>query len=307
MLQHYDELPDYLVFVQGDPFPHMFENVNMNNFLAALKRLLSTWPEHLVCLFDFLHVEPHGTGPSIKSKEYFELLFDARTPKDSVFPPGTHAAVPREVILSKPKRFYAHIQSLLLHGKQLTLPEAVTGDNPFDPWSINGWTLERLWMYVFDASILRSKRFSQKRYLVTGGAGFIGSNLVRVLQDSNIVIVLDNLVTGNLNSIPSHPNVFFIKGDILSKDDLYMAGQVDGIFHLAAISKVAPSMMNPEMLNYCMKNNMQGTISVLNYAAHHRPPVKVIYSASSTAYGSNNIPHHELLPPDLGTPYALLD
>jgi nucleoside-diphosphate-sugar epimerase len=141
------------------------------------------------------------------------------------------------------------------------------------------------------------------KYLVTGGAGFIGSTLVKKLFNAgHDVIVVDNLTTGNI--IPPS-SVKFIKGDVTDFDFLKTLPQVDGIFHLAAMSKVLPSLEDPAMVDFCAHQNSTGTLNVLKLASSYSPPIKVVYSASSTYYGLNPIPQHENQPHDCQTPYAL--
>jgi nucleoside-diphosphate-sugar epimerase len=100
-------------------------------------------------------------------------------------------------------------------------------------------------------------------------------------------------------------NVTFIEGNINDSSVFDSIGYVDGIFHLAAMSKVAPSLGDPSMVDFCTEQNVKGTIKVLQWAATFSPPVKVVYSASSTYYGLNPIPQHEGQLPDCQTPYAL--
>ena len=139
------------------------------------------------------------------------------------------------------------------------------------------------------------------RYLVTGGAGFIGSRLVVKLLKFSNVVVLDNLSTGSI----INEDAEFIHGDITDAEVYSKIGKVDGIFHMAAMSKVLPSLGDPKMVDFCNYNNVNGTINVLKFAASFTPPIKVIYSASSTCYGLNDIPNVETQLPDCQSPYAL--
>ena len=139
------------------------------------------------------------------------------------------------------------------------------------------------------------------RYLVTGGAGFIGSTLVNKLKKNNEVVVIDNLTTGT--NVPE--GVEFIQGDVTDSSVYAKVGKVDGIFHLAAMSKVLPSLGDPSMVDFCTHQNVMGTIQVLKFAASFEPPVKVVYSASSTYYGNNPVPNVETQLPDCQSPYAL--
>lgn len=146
------------------------------------------------------------------------------------------------------------------------------------------------------------------RVLVTGGAGFIGSHVVEaLLARSYQVRVLDNLVTGFLDYVPQHDDVEFIEGDVTDYDTCLSAMKdVEGVFHMAAMSKVLPSLTNPEMIDFCTEQNVQGTANVLKAALKHRDGVRrLIYSGSSTYYGENPVPDHEDMAHDCQTPYAL--
>lgn len=145
------------------------------------------------------------------------------------------------------------------------------------------------------------------KYLVTGGAGFIGSNLCELLlQNGHQVRVLDNLFSGNIDYIPKHDGLEFIKGDVTDLNVCLDATKnVDGIFHLAAMSKVLPSLENPDMIDFCTQQNVLGTLNILKAARNQTHPLKVVYSASSTYYGNNPIPQNENMLPDCQTPYAM--
>lgn len=143
------------------------------------------------------------------------------------------------------------------------------------------------------------------RMLVTGGAGFIGSHVVEaLLREGFEVTVLDNLAQGNRDWVPAEAK--FVKGDILDLDLLRdLTFEVDGLFHLAAMSRVLPSVgKGPESALFSAQQNIQGTLNVLIASAENKVG-KLIYSASSTYYGQNKPPHHEDDPLGAHTPYAV--
>ena len=121
--------------------------------------------------------------------------------------------------------------------------------------------------------------------LVTGGAGFIGSNLVdQLVKKKHKVIVLDNFSTGRRSNL-SHQiekNVKIIKIDISNNIylDKYFKG-VDYVFHLAGIADIVPSIENP---NKYFKSNVVGTLNVVQ-AAKKANIKKLIYAASASCYG----------------------
>ena len=137
--------------------------------------------------------------------------------------------------------------------------------------------------------------------VVTGGAGFIGSHLTQGLIDKGYrVRVLDNLSQGKREWVPAQAE--FFEGDILDQKLLKKVFEgASGVFHLAAMSKVAPSMKRPE---FCTEQNILGTQNVL-IAAKNAKVKKVVYAASSTYYGNQNAPQQEDMPPQPLNPYAL--
>lgn len=144
--------------------------------------------------------------------------------------------------------------------------------------------------------------------LVTGGAGFIGSHVVEaLLKRSHKVRVLDNLFTGKREYLPKHERLEFIEGDVTNYETCLAAVEgVDGVIHMAAMSKVLPSLANPEMIDFCAAQNAGGTANVLKAALKHKDRIKkVVYSGSSTYYGRGSLPNREDGPHDCQTPYAL--
>lgn len=137
--------------------------------------------------------------------------------------------------------------------------------------------------------------------VVTGGAGFIGSHLSEKLIASGYgVRIIDNLTQGHREYVPKEAE--FFEGDILDKNLLKKVFTgASGIFHTAAMSKVAPSIDKPE---FCTEQNVLGTQNVL-IAAKNAKVKKVVYSASSTYYGNREAPQHEGMLPDTLNPYAL--
>jgi UDP-glucose 4-epimerase len=126
---------------------------------------------------------------------------------------------------------------------------------------------------------------SQKKVVVTGGAGFIGSHLVRMLlEEGYAVSVVDNLSRGKRERVP--PEAVLFAQDILDTEALakVFAG-ADFVFHLAAIPQVQYSIEHPLETN---RVNVEGTISVLQ-AAKDAGASRVIYSASSAAYGDQDV------------------
>ena len=144
-------------------------------------------------------------------------------------------------------------------------------------------------------------------FLVTGGAGFIGSNLCEaILKKGCRVRCLDDLSTGkqaNVDLFINHPNYEFIKGDIKDYDTCLKACEgVDYVLNQAAWGSVPRSLEMP--LFYC-KNNIYGTLNMME-AARQSGVKKFVYASSSSVYGDEpNLPMTEGREGNLLSPYAL--
>lgn len=142
-------------------------------------------------------------------------------------------------------------------------------------------------------------------YLVTGGAGFIGSHLAQeLLRRGHQVRVLDNLSTGkrrNLDAIG--PSVEFVEGDLANPDDCVRAvAGVDYVLHQAAIPSVPRSVADPVTSN---RSNIDGSLNIL-VAARDARVRRLVYAGSSSAYGDTpTLPKHEGMVPAPLSPYAL--
>ena len=143
------------------------------------------------------------------------------------------------------------------------------------------------------------------KYIITGGAGFIGSHLVETLVKKNKkVIILDNLSTGRFDNIKKFKDkIKFIRCDISKKGK--WINEFKGkcfIFHLAALADIVPSIQNPERY---FESNVKGTLNVLE-ACKNTKVLKFIYSASSSCYGiSKKFPTKENENINPMYPYAL--
>jgi nucleoside-diphosphate-sugar epimerase len=148
---------------------------------------------------------------------------------------------------------------------------------------------------------------STPRYLVTGGAGFIGSNLVAALVSAGErVRVLDNLETGrweHLDGIPEQSLIERIKGDIRDAAAVASAAQgIEVIFHEAALGSVPRSVDTPIISDAV---NTGGTVTVLDVARVQKVR-RVIFAASSAAYGETPaLPKQEDMAPMPMSPYAV--
>ena len=140
------------------------------------------------------------------------------------------------------------------------------------------------------------------KYLVTGGAGFIGSHLAEeLLARGHSVRVVDNLATGILHNVPS--GVDFVEGDLTDpKTAATAVRDCEVVLHQAAIPSVPRSITEPRPSHDA---NINGTFNVL-MAARDAGVRRVVYAASSSAYGDTLVlPKVEDMPPNPRSPYAL--
>ena len=133
-----------------------------------------------------------------------------------------------------------------------------------------------------------NRSLSESRVLVTGGAGFIGSNLVEsLLLSGNYVVCLDNFSTGkpeNIKEYLSNPNFKLVEGDIRNYDDCLSAvNGMDYVFHQAALGSVPRSIKDPVTTTDV---NIGGYVKML-FAAKEAGVKRFIYAASSSTYGDH--------------------
>lgn len=144
-------------------------------------------------------------------------------------------------------------------------------------------------------------------FLVTGGAGFIGSNIVEVLLDKGYTVkVLDDLSQGkqeNVDMFFNHQNYMFIEGDIRDLDAcLEATNGVDYVSHQAAWGSVPRSIEMPLLYE---EINIKGTLNMLE-ASRQNGVKKFVYASSSSVYGDEpNLPKKEGIEGNLLSPYAL--
>jgi UDP-glucose 4-epimerase len=143
------------------------------------------------------------------------------------------------------------------------------------------------------------------KVVVTGGAGFIGANLCRMLVEQDFVdrvVALDDFSTGSPDNLADSPSVELVEGSILSADDLdrVLAGS-QAVVHLAARPSVPRSLIDPMATH---RVNATGTMMVLEAARRHGAP-QVLVASSSSVYGANPaLPKREDMVPMPVSPYA---
>jgi len=141
------------------------------------------------------------------------------------------------------------------------------------------------------------------KYVVTGGAGFIGSNIVKkLISKGNNVTVIDNLYTGKESNLETvKDKIVFLKDTILNIDLLEKEMEnIDGVFHQAALASVQDSFSKPDEYHNV---NVNGTENILKLAKKNN--FKVVYASSSSVYGNpERIPIKESDSKNPINPYA---
>lgn len=152
-----------------------------------------------------------------------------------------------------------------------------------------------------------------KTFLLTGGAGFIGSYLAERIQENlsndDKLIIIDNLSSGrktNIQHILNDDRITFFELDINQIDSIKndIPKKIDFVFHLAGLADIVPSIDNPRTY---FQSNVQGTISLLEFLRGLSEPIqKLVYAASSSCYGiPNEFPTKENSELKPEYPYAL--
>lgn len=148
----------------------------------------------------------------------------------------------------------------------------------------------------------------KRKILITGGAGFIGSSLaVKLAEDKgNVIIIVDNLLTGDLNRIPNVDNVTFIKGDVNDNQvisSIFYGNNFDYVFHYAAVVGVKRTIENPIMV----LDDLKGMRNILDLCKNTSVK-RIFFSSSSEVYGEPvELPQHEYTTPlNSRLPYAIV-
>jgi UDP-glucose 4-epimerase len=120
-------------------------------------------------------------------------------------------------------------------------------------------------------------------FIITGGAGFIGSHLTeQLLSEGHQVTVVDNLATGSLQNLPAHPHLRLLQKDISTCQPEDFTERIDGIAHLAATPSVTESWLHPLEAHH---NNLSATIAVIQLCQALNVP-KLVFASSAAVYGN---------------------
>ena len=139
--------------------------------------------------------------------------------------------------------------------------------------------------------------------LVTGGAGFIGSETVKLLlADGHTITALDDESVGKLHDLPQSRSLGIVRGDLLDEELVRRCVRAeDAVLHLAAMTRIQASLEKPVE---CLETNVVGT-AILLQACRSEGVRKIVFASSSSVYGLTPPPHREDGPTDPLNPYAL--
>lgn len=146
------------------------------------------------------------------------------------------------------------------------------------------------------------------KILITGGAGFIGSNLANKLSKEHSITIVDDLSMGSRNNISKLPNIVFYEKSVLDVEfmkDLLVNENFEYIFHLAAVASVADSIERPLETNQI---NFMSTLIILNILKDMKTNSlkRMVFASSAAVYGDDVIlPKTEVSPVKPITPYAI--
>lgn len=163
IIQNYENLPDYLFFLQGNPFDH--SNVNKYELQQKIHEIITSNEQiDVIPFFTHIHVEHHEQFPSLKTREYYSLFFKGNIPDKLQFAAGCQYIVSKKNILNRPKNFYEKMHNIICNCQIVDVNIACYGTYNFDCNSMNVWTLERLLLYIFTDNIELSDKMNEIIY-----------------------------------------------------------------------------------------------------------------------------------------------
>jgi hypothetical protein len=285
ILQYYHDLPDYMILVQGHPFDHM-ENIDQDNFQTKIDYMLKNIEiDNIYSLFTRLFTEEHYWNEGLKTIEYLSHFFEGEKPQINIFSAGCQYIIPKANILSRPIQFYMHIYAMILNTKTLTSYESHY-NGVYDHNSIDGWVLERLFMYLFMKEIPISARMKRKRYLITGvtnASSFtssISNILIHSLAKTHQIILINDEISIELFEESIRENIYILPYPSINADSLFQVGYVDRIFHCREMD----DLFSGEKEENIREKTMIEIMNIVQYANTFRYPIPVGYSLSANIH-----------------------
>lgn len=141
IIANYDNLPDYVVFLQGNPFDHLLENCSVDYINKSISYVISS----NIDFFNFRSIWYENHNTFTRTREAFIKLFNHPLPEYDGFTPGAQFIVSRNSILCRSKLFYETISTVMSTVNNTTVS--------FNNCLVCPWTIERLWSYIFNKSV----------------------------------------------------------------------------------------------------------------------------------------------------------
>jgi hypothetical protein len=163
IIEYYDNLPDYLILVQGNPFAHMRSEINPRNFQENINKLVEKRPTTSEPLFCDYWEEPSFMYAGLMIQKYHELMFEGKAIETLRYAPGNQYIIPRDQIRKRPKGFYQKLWKMAQKGDHYRdVNDAHYTEKKFDKTEIIGWSLERLFPIIISDKPIRKSFFEQK-------------------------------------------------------------------------------------------------------------------------------------------------
>jgi len=165
IIKHYDNLPEFLILLQGDPFDHfrteeIIQPIQLQQAIekAINNKILETSP-----IFSKYSIELNYRWPGLKVPEYYSYIFQGSI-EFATFSPGCQYYLHKSKILSKPKAFWEKVYKMIVNGQfyngvEVSLTDAHEGNIPFYKNGMNPWIFERLAGYFFNDAPMNNPSF----------------------------------------------------------------------------------------------------------------------------------------------------
>jgi len=161
IIEHYDNLPDYLIFVQGDPFDHIPKDIynDINNFTMQnyILKLIDSQPKLITSFYGKNHKEHIDVFKGLKLREYYNYFFNSNI-EELEFSAGCQYIIPKNDILKHSKNFYINLLDMLINGDVPNNWDIIRDkwnniNNVMDIHKLDAWSFERLVPYFFTNDI----------------------------------------------------------------------------------------------------------------------------------------------------------
>jgi hypothetical protein len=157
IVEHYDNLPDFIIFVQGNPFDHInkdsYNDINIYTIPKYIFNLIESQPKSITSFYGKNHKEHIDEFKGLKLREYCNYFFNSSR-EEVEFSPGCQYIIPKNDILKHSKKFYIHLLNMLIDGNipnnwDMVVNKWHNVDNTMDINKLDAWSFERLFSYFF--------------------------------------------------------------------------------------------------------------------------------------------------------------